>query len=333
MLAIVRPGKLWPKLLEENEALKNIPKLVIQQEPVVHQEALFRTGRWKFVSPTIDKAYQNQSKAALFELLRDHKVTRVLVTQKLLWYSSVVEEVCQLLDIPIVWTEAFFDGRIILDKVGLQYCKLNEITYEACGAVESPVVPRNTREAQPPGMSPREIYKTYNVTGPFGAVVVFGQTPYDMSLIQYPWVGYEQWLDHLFECNRGTRFLFKHHPLCRTPGIERHPNAFSVNIDIQSLWNAFELFASFSSTTILEGCIRRKRFATGGYHFCSGNGLTIEAHSLDGIRDLTKRLSAFSLPAPELQRRVWFVCNRYTISMKSPQFLERLERPSEEFFR
>jgi hypothetical protein len=327
MLVVVRPKPEWLVLLSQNPALQDIPKIVIGQQPVeVYKK--FCSGKWTPVMQPAKEGNKARIQQELYNLFRSRKVSHVLVTQKLLWYSTVVEMVCASLRIPLTWCEAFFDDRIIMDRTGLQYCKDNDLKFDSIGPMEPPLLPKSTREPQPGVTSVAEMQA--KVPESRDAVVVFGQTPYDMSLKERPGIGYLEWMDAMFRGNPDTRFLFKHHPLAKTPGIEKHSNVTAVNASLDSLFEAFELFASFSSTTIFEGMIRGRSFATGGYHFCSG--LTLPVHNVVDARDLVRRLREYTFSADAWARRLFFICNRYTIPLNSPHLWERLNQPSKTFF-
>jgi hypothetical protein len=255
-------------------------------------------------------------------LLNVAKVELVVTVQKLLWYSDILERRAADLGIPLVWTEAFFDQRIIVDKVGLQYCRDNELVHETGFGRLEPLLPGRTREPQPAsGHLP---------AGP-DDVFVFGQVPYDMALVQYPGLGYEAWLDRLFLSRPDTTFWFKHHPVAPTPGLERHPNVRVVDVPLALAFEACRRFAAFSSTTIFEGMCRGKWFVTGGHHFCSGHGLSVEAPD-PGDGSWLDRLIDHR-PDPDLVRqRLAFVCNAYTQPLDSPALIERFDLPSQPFF-
>lgn len=255
-------------------------------------------------------------------IIRQHEVELVVTVQKLLWYSDVLEDVAARRRVPLVWTEAYFDDRIIVDRVGLQYCRENELRHETGFGAVDPVLPRRTREPQP-------------LTGHLPAgpddVFVFGQVPYDMALVQRPGLGYEDWLDALFRSRPGSRFWFKHHPVAPTPNLERYSNVRVVDVPIATAFDSCRRFAAFSSTTIYEGMCRGKWFVTGGYHFCSGHGLTVEAPD-PGDGSWWDRLATHAPDPERVRQRLAFVCNAYTLPLESPALIERFEVPSDVFF-
>jgi hypothetical protein len=330
MLAIVRLPRVWMLLIDQNPALKSVRKLFTGQEPYDLCRQTCPGPMWTVHFHSVKGLKHARVYHEIKSLFHRCKVSHALVTQRLLWYSVLVERVCRELGIQLTWCEVFFDDRIIMDRQGLQYCKDNDIHYEAIGSAELPLLPQKTRQPQPTTMPPEALRAKLGVVDLPNTVVVMGQTPYDMAVKEYPWVGYEAWLDALFRNNLSTWFLFKHHPQAKTPGIENYSNVRVIDESLESLWGAFDLFASFSSTTIFEGMIRGKKFATGGYHFCSG--LSLPVHTAVEARNLVERLKAYSIPTEAWNRRLFFVCNRYTVPLNSPRLWERMNKPSKKYF-
>jgi hypothetical protein len=332
MLAIVRLPAAWMPFFADNPALRGIPKLCTGQESNELYERYCSGSGWSFYRHSVgNPSATEKARRELTSLFEGYGVTHVLVAQKLLWYSSLVEEVCQELGIPLVWCENFFDGRLVLDRVGLQYCKDNEIRFESA-VKPSPLIPLSgvTRQKQPNALSSEAVLAKLSIPVPGEPIVVLGQVPNDMALVEYPGLSYLEWLDALFRNNLNTYFLFKHHPLMKTPGIERYSNVQVIDENIASLWDTFNLFAAFSSTAIYEGMARGKKFATGGYHFCSG--LTLQIETAEAAKNLAEQLHAYRIPQEAWERRQMFLCNHYAIHMSSPRLWERITTSSERFF-
>lgn len=332
-VALIRLDAEWAYHLGRNPALSQDYKLFIGQVIVPPEIARELTRGWDFIFHKVNKLYADKAKEELLFWLKHHNISHVLACQRLIWYSNIIEELCSELQLPLTWCELFFDNRIIVDKAGLQYCAKNDIHFESVGVPSDPELPTATRLRQPEGLAKEVIYKQYDVGDPDDVVVVLGQTPFDMSLLEYPMDCYEQWLDKLFKSNPKTKFLFKHHPICETISARKYPNVHEISENLYSLYTAFNNFAAFSSTTIFEGLIRRKKFVTGGYHLCSGKGLTIEP-GITGtyLSGITKQLKEHVIPEEALQRRIWFLCNRYSIPLASPVLADRIVMTSEEFF-
>ena len=329
-IGFVRISPRWIYHLERNPALSQEYKMYIGQNAVPDEVAASIHGGWDFIVHTVDKLYADKARDELKFWFEHHQLTHVVTCQKLIWYSNIIESLCQELKIPLIWCELFFDGRIIVDRIGLQYCKQNELRYESAGEPTEPLLPTATRWRQPEDVPAAQLYKLYNTSRDSDVVIVLGQTPFDMSLREYPDVCYEQWFDRLFTSNPNTKFIFKHHPSCETLSVRKYPNVHESLVNIDSLFNAFDRFAAFSSTTIFEGLIKGKKFVTGGYHFCSGNGLVLESPD---VTNITEKLKAFNINAEARRRRLWFICNKYTIPLSSPKLVERIVKPSEEFFK
>jgi hypothetical protein len=334
-IAFIRIDPRWIYHLERNPALSQEYKMYIGQVTVPDEISSSVNKGWDFIFHKADKIDAAKARAELKFWFEHHHITHVVTCQRLLWYSEMVESLCQELNLPLTWCELFFDNRIIMDRSGLQYCEKNDLHFESVGTLEDPLFPSATRWTQPELAAPTLLYKACRVeSSDDDVVIVLGQTPYDMSLREYPQVCYEQWMDDLFNSNPKTKFMFKHHPSCETLAAKRYPNVFDIHANLVSLFNAFDRFASYSSTTIFEGLIRRKKFVTGGYHFCSGKGLTIEP-GITGtyLSGITEQLKAHVIPEEALQRRLWFICNRYTVPLSSPRLVDRITLSSEEFFK
>lgn len=333
MLAIVRLPAAWMPYFTDNSALRSLPKLCTGQEAfeLYHQHC--PGPNWHVYRHNVAPGRPEQAYQELLRLFHAYEIRYALVAQKLIWYSDLVERACQEMGIQLIWCEAFFDDRLVLDRVGLQYCKKNEIHFETV-VKPAPLLKLSgrTRQNQPAMLTPEELLAKLQIPVPGEPVVVLGQVPNDMALKEYPGLSYEAWLDALFRNNLDTYFLFKHHPLMKTPGIERYSNVQVINESIETLWNAFQLFAAFSSTTIFEGMARGKKFVTGGYHFCSGSGLTLEISAPEQAEDLVERLRAYQVPQEVWRRRQMFLCNYYAIPMSSPRLWERITTSSEHFF-
>jgi hypothetical protein len=330
MLAIVRLPRIWMPLIDANPALKHIPKLFTGQEPLDLCKKTCSGKTWTVHHHKVTNLKHVRVYQEILALFRQYKVSHALVTQRLLWYSQLVGQVCKELGIQLTWCECFFDDRIIMDRLALQYCKDNDIKYEVIGPLEPPLLPKKTRQPQPATLAPEELRAKLGVTDPANTVVVLGQTYYDMAVVEFPWLNYGRWLEALFKANPKTQFLFKHHPQKATPLIETYKNVRVINESLESLWGAFDLFASFSSTTIFEGMIHGKKFATGGYHFCSG--VSMPVHAPEEATNLVERLKAYTIPTDAWNRRLFFICNRYTVPLVSPHLWERMNKPSKQYF-
>lgn len=320
-------------------ALAANPALLAEFGPPVVVAQTLTPEVWDPVRPLCREVYldlpdaskPHTSRDLLDSVVRQHDVGYVLAPQKLLWYSDVLQRVAAHYQVQLVWTEAFFEDRMIFDRAGLQYCESNDLhTYWL--KPSPPPRPMDTaRERQPAAAIRSAILAKYRLAGDANPVVVLGQTPYDMSLVQYPWVGYRPWLTALLKNNPETTFLFKHHPLAETPGVAAH-NLVVVDEAIDALLSEFSLFASFSSTTIFQGAMRGRAFATGGYHLMDRCGLDVPVTSPGACRGVADQLRAHRPDPTLLAQRVGFIQHRYTIQLGSPDVLRRLKLTSDEYF-
>lgn len=332
MLAIVRVPTVWMHYFKANPALQKISKFCVGQEAYsMYRQHCFGAG-WSFHRHVVKMYDIGGTRDELVSLFGSRGVKYALVCQKLLWYSTAVEQACRELRIPLVWCENFFDDRVVMDRVGLQYCAKNEIHFESFtkpGQLQA--LSGRTRQPQPNELTPTELMAKLQLPVPDEPIVVLGQVPHDMALVETPGLKYNDWLDAMFRNNLNTFFLFKHHPLAKTTlPLENYSNVMVINENIASLWAAFDHFAAYSSTTIFEGMDRGKKFATGGYHFCSG--LTLQINTADGMKNLMEQLRAYEIPEEAWMRRQTFLCNHYSVSMSSPRLWARMTLPSEKFF-
>lgn len=266
-------------------------------------------------------------------VIRKRGVSKALILTPLFWMSEAIRAACDMSRVESVWGEVFLTDKLIFDRIGCQYTADNEIVRYADRAPcvdPEPLGP--TRFPQPPAKNPAAVRAELGGPGP--AMVVFGQVPTDNSLRDTNGcMTYPQWIDAIISRNRGTRVLFKHHPAKATPGLERHGNVRVVNESVGTLMAAFDAFAAYSSTTIIEGAANAGRiFATGGHHFLSGDGLTIKIGSAKYAGGLHDRLVGTRPDPARLRRRLGFVTRRYALRTSSPEAARRLLVSSDEFF-
>jgi hypothetical protein len=96
---------------------------------------------WKWVN-TPEIELEEQFKNIVLSL----KIDLVIIAQKLFLYSNIAEKVCKELGKKVVFTEFFFDDKLIFDDVGLQYTKENQ----SVGVCDLPIEwPTSDRELQP----------------------------------------------------------------------------------------------------------------------------------------------------------------------------------------
>ena len=105
---------------------------------------------------------------------------------------------------------------------------------------------------------------------------------------------------------------------------EKYKNVIVCDENIQSLFDAFDCFASFSSTVIYEGLLQGKKFATGGYHFCNNPKLVYLLARPEWCGNLLLKLKSFVIDKEILTKYLSFVSTKYAVSIKTNQFAEKL---------
>lgn len=274
-------------------------------------------------------------------------VDLAIVSQKLFPLSDEVWTACEEYNVPIIWAEQFFDNKLVLDRVGLQYEPDNEIVQfvDKIEIDEKADWPKTTRQPQAKDLQPTQLLRKYHLAKDGKYIVVFGQTAFDMSLrhaILRKVPGQRQFIERLAQENSDVTFLLKEHPQYRgvhayrrdedMAWVDRIPNVVQVDESLTSLFTAFDRFASFSSTTILEGVMRGRPFATAGFHYLNNPTLVMQLRTTELYSGIYDRLETFK-PDPEtLERYLKFICNRYAIDVGSERLIHRLESTSEEYF-
>lgn len=269
------------------------------------------------------------------ECLQKHGITHAIISQKLYDYSSIMEEACIRNNVKFVWAEAFFDDKLIYDYAGLQYCRENDIKNHVFRIPVTPLdLPRSTRETQPTPLPKEMVYQKYRLTRGLKYIVIMGQLPWDMSLkqsINPAYSNYIKFISDVIDANREVQFLCKPHPKDVIPK-RFGPRVTYVNESLGTLFEAFDNFLAFSSTTIFEGIIHNKKFATMGYHLCNDDRLVYQIKTNSHMRNLYNNLRKLSIDEEIKNRFLSFICNHYTIDFNSPRLLDKLVMTPEEFY-
>jgi hypothetical protein len=249
------------------------------------------------------------------------------------WYSEAVAEACRHEGVDTFWSEVSVGDRILLDRIGCQYTEDSELVRFADIVPVAPARPLGpTRFPQPPERDPAALREALT-QGAERVVVVFGQVPWDHATGSIPGgMGYLDWLNALLSRNTDTLFLFKHHPVAPTPGLEEHGHVRPVDESIHALLGAFRCFAAFSSTVILEGAYGGRVFATGGRHFLDDPRLCLRVLRPEDGAGLHARLATARPDAAALWRRLGFISRAYLLPPESSHVLRRLTTTSEDFF-
>lgn len=269
---------------------------------------------WKH-RETPEKALEDQFR----DILIRHKIELVLITQKLFIYSNVAEKICKELGIRTVFTEYFFDDKLIFDDIGLQYTK----DTQSIGECDLPVDwPKKDREPQPPDRTKEEILIKYSIPKDKKTVVIYGQVPWDMSLVESPEdMAYDEYLGCLCGNNPQTIFLFKAHPKSGSSSAKYfYPNMRKVNESLRTLFQ-FDAHTAYSSTVIFEGVTKGLRFASVGYHLLQNHTYKIRRGGFD---DIYNKILSYNPDMKAVEKEASYITNIYTMSMSEPLLADRL---------
>jgi len=274
------------------------------------------------------------------EIIQKHNVRKCIILTPLYWFSNAVKEALDEAEVDTIWSEVFPDNRIILDRAGCQYTADNDIVRHAPAFPDVPAdPPKSTRFRQPDARTPAEIRAAAKIENGQPVVVVLGQVPGDHALLDTTGgMNYYRWLHSIFTKNPNTAFLFKQHPAgknnvnARTKNIEMYHNVRIVDESIFSLFLAFDAFAAFSSTAIMEGVIQGKAFATGGHHFINHPDLCLRLSSPEDAENLYEKIRAFKSDDDLRKRWIAFLTRGYTMRPSSPLLSQRLAVSSGQFF-
>ncbi len=250
-----------------------------------------------------------------------HKIELVIITQKLFLYSNVAEKICRELNIKVIFTEFFFDHKLIFDDIGLQYTKNNQ----SIGVCSLPIdYPISDRELQPDDISLTDLMARYNLSTN-RLVVIYGQVLWDMSLVESPEnITYDEYIEGLCRNNPDTIFLFKPHPKDwhRKDNSSKYsyPNLIRVNESLRTLFQ-LDAHTAYSSTVIFEGVIRGLRFASVGYHLLQNHTYKIKRNYFANIYD---KILAYKPDMESIRLNASYITNIYTMSMSDPMLADRL---------
>ncbi len=271
---------------------------------------------WKWIN-TPQKELEEQFR----KIIVSQKIELVIIAQKLFLYSNVAEKICSELNIKVIFTEFFFDNKLLFDDIGLQYTKNNQ----SIGESDLPIDwPKNDREPQPATISLIDITARYNLSTD-KIVVIYGQVLWDMSLIESPEkITYDEYVDGLCRNNPDIIFLFKPHPkdAWGTPNSIKYsyPNLIRVNESLRTLFQ-FKAHTAYSSTVIFEGISRGLHFASVGYHLLQNHTYRI---TRDGFRDIYNKILSFNPDIEMIRRNASYITNIYAMPMSDPELSDRL---------
>lgn len=292
-------------------------------------------------------AQRTELKEFCKELLQQYDIGFVINSHPLHTYNQVMKVACNELGIKCINTEMFCDHKMIFDWKGSQYTRNNEI-YEFVNKIPNITdrtiidYPKTTRQPQPPNITKDELFAKYNIPESREYIVILGQLSWDMSVLQSTnknCTTYSDYVHSVVQNNPQTIFIAKPHPLDIQRGnsifvniCKKYKNVILINESLDTLFSIFEYFTSFSSTSIFEGLLRNKKFATMGYHFCNNDNLVFQMRAPEKTKHLYKSLSKLEINPYMLKRYIYFICNYYTIRGDSDKIFYRLTMNSDEYF-
>ena len=296
--------------------------------------------------PIMNEKVEEQVRLLCEKILTENKIDLVINAQPLHPLHTIMEAECKKRSIDTINYETFFDDKMVLDRTGSQYTESNDIR-EYVKKISIPSdfqieYPKASRQVQPRTINRSAFFKRYSLREGDKHVVVLGQLNWDMSLkhSSNPDInGQEQFLRKLFESNPDTIFLFKNHPQYKSSRfihemnfVPSYKNVRIINESLETLFDNFECFVSFSSSCIMEGLIRGRKFATIGYHFCNDPELVFQLKTNEKFFDIYESLQRFVINQKLLSRYLYFVCNLYAVPMDSEQLFHRLSKTSKDYF-
>lgn len=327
LLAVRLPPRMLAELYDCPGILDNFRILAIGQ----HDESAVRLAAYgrpvNYLRDWPDEGEAWKTRNLYSGLVPACNVTHAIIAQPLQWYSIEVDAAFATFAsgphaVRRFWLESYFD-RAYLDEVGALYMRDNEVR-RYCYSVSpaAPIFRPVSKFSQPARVDPETIHAHFGP--PSVTVVIFGQVPGDMALVDGGGLPYAEWLDAIIASNPETRFLFKQHPFGRTE-LANYPNVTEVDVDVLSLLDAYRYAAAYSSTVIAEGIARGVLFATGGNHAMFGHTLHIGARGHAG--GLVEQLATFIPCYPDeegARRRLGFLDRRYSLRLSDPCVLDRL---------
>ena len=307
--------------------------------------------RFPYSELHLNNKYTDTQKTEIKDFCKDilikNDIKTVINSHPLHIYNQTMKIACAELGVSCINTEMFCDHKMIFDWEGCQYTRKNEI-YKYISKI--PIVtdrtiidyPKKTRQPQPYNITKEEFFKKYSLGLSKEYIVLLGQLSWDMSVIQSTnkyCYSYAEYINLILQNNPDTMFIVKPHPLDIGRGesefinnCKNYHNVIIVNESLETLFNIFEYFTSFSSTTIFEGLLRNKKFATMGYHFCNNDKLVYQLRVPEKTNKLYNSLKALEIDNHILKQYIYFVCNYYTIKQNSNQIFYRLTMSSDEYF-
>lgn len=259
------------------------------------------------------------------DLLAGLRITHALVCQPLLWYSDQVATACAEAGVRLTWCEQCLDGKVGFDSQGGQYTERNDLTYDSLFPASAPAA-FATKHPQPDHVS---------LGRDEDALVVWGQLPWDMSLMAHHGTPYKQWMDAALA--QPGRVLYKRHPLLSPDEdpVVVPSSAEVISAHVDDLLALTPWHAAFSSTVILEGLAQGCFFATGGRHFADDWRWVVSGPPTDKLLERMRYQASCRIARDEasLARRISFVRNEWMLPGDDPRVFARVRDDADTYFK
>jgi len=269
------------------------------------------------------------------------KITHCLIAQKLDIMAEATYQACVELGVKVIWAEAFFDDKLILDYTSLQYTFPNDISIYAKShegkLVEYPTKTRQPQKEQ--DLSKEEFYSKYNLNPNKPMIALIGQVTTDMAVknsICAEVKTYEEFLRTVIESNKDTQIVFKPHPqspVGKVKFITEYPNVTIADESLETYYNSFYCFVTFSSTVSFEALCKGKAVAICGHTLISNDKICLQLRKQEKFIGLYKRLSNLIIDVDFAEKWKSFITTKYAVSMKSEAFAQKLVMTEEEFYK
>lgn len=353
-VAYVQPEPFCACLNSMHDCYKDIPERKIlstfeelkDRKPKKHEKILFYMvgPRYhKYIDNNIDLHIRyfvsivNKPIEDLRQYIKDNDIDIIITTY---YPTADIKD----LGIKYMFFEAFLGDNKVFDRAGFHYSPDNEIKrYVDKVKMRNIAIPDYTKIKQPEKIGRREFFKKYEIPEEGKYIVILGQELGDKSLLHSKNKDVKDYRDYIHcivTSNPDVCFLFKPHPAYYTikkhlqndmDFINQYQNIKFINENIHSLFEIFDKFTAFSSTTIFEGLMRGRKFATVGHHFCDDSRVVLEMTDRNSFDNLYEKLEVFTIDEDARKKYMNFLLNYYSINLDSPRVVDRIEKTSNEY--
>lgn len=273
------------------------------------------------------------------EVIDKEAITHCIIAQKLHTLADATYRACIAKGVKIIWSEVFFDDKLLYDYNGLQYTPDNDIVRFAEKHKGTKIeLPRSTRQPQKDELINLEDFKTKYDLGDRDNLVLFGQVVWDMSLKNSICQGintYEDFLKAVIELNPNTNIIIKPHPQCTAEKykfVYDYKNVRVTEENINSFWNCFDRFITFSSTTSFEAVVRNKKIAVCGHTLVPSDSLVLQIKERAEFSNLYAKLGQFEIDPKQRNKHLSFLTTKYALAYNSKALLEKIILADKEFY-